>query len=298
VRTEESLEQMLALFDGNPDPVVADAENHLEASTLRPLFRPRYLDEPIGLRGIAILDGVRQIILDAQLDYRCSQFDFGHSGKNADVDIGRVGSFPHLTHCFGYRPRQHDVPVPARIVEIGARQNEDVVDGVLHLPGIPQDDVDQLRALLRRHVRNLTEHTTRAEQGGEAVLDLVRDHPIEGAQPLLTLGDVLVGEEEEVRHRRLLDDGHRAVEARSARHQLALLARLVDLVHRPRKEREEDPAEEFVLLQDLVGIEALLVTELAELHRLGDDGHVDSHFGGRILDIVRDALQQERDVVE
>ena len=87
----------------------------------------------------------------------------------------------------------------------------------------------------------------------------MRDHPIECAQPFFPLGDVLVGEQQKVGHRRLLDDCHCAIESGPARHQLGLLARLGNRLDGSGKELEQNPAEEFILLEDLVGVEALPV---------------------------------------
>src|SRR6266566_8107377 len=109
---------------------------------------------------------------------------------------------------------------------------------------------------------------------------------------------MLIGEQQKVSHRRLLDDRHRAIQARSARHQLTLPARLRDVLDSRREELEQNAAKKLVFLEDLVGVEPLLVTQLAELHRLGYDWHVDADLGGRILHVVGDAVNQQRDVIE
>ena len=40
------------------------------------------------------------------------------------------------------------------------------------------------------------------------------------------------------------------------------------------------------------------MAERAELHGLGDDGHVDADLGGRILHVIGDPVDEEWDVIE
>jgi hypothetical protein len=108
----------------------------------------------------------------------------------------------------------------------------------------------------------------------------------------------LIGEHQEVRHRRLLDDRHGAKQPAGAGHQLAALAGLVDLLGRHREEVEENPAEDLVLLQNLVGVESLLVAKRAQLHRFRDDGRVEADDRRRILGIVGDSIDEQRDVIQ
>ena len=83
-----------------------------------------------------------------------------------------------------------------------------------------------------------------------------------------------------------------------AGHQLAAAARLLDLFRRAEKKVKEDAAEDLVLLENLVGVEPLFMAQRAELSRFGHDRHVDADLRGRILDVVGDAVDQQRDVVE
>src|SRR5436853_4586977 len=83
-----------------------------------------------------------------------------------------------------------------------------------------------------------------------------------------------------------------------ARQQLLTRTRNVDIVRGARQERVENAAEQLVLLQELVLVETLRVAQLPELHGLGDDRDVTSHREGRILQIVSDAVDEQRHVVE
>jgi hypothetical protein len=73
---------------------------------------------------------------------------------------------------------------------------------------------------------------------------------------------------------------------------------LVDRVDDRREVREQDAAEDLVLLEHLVGVEALRVTQRTELHRLGHHRRVGVHRVCRILDVVGDAGEEERHVIE
>ena len=79
---------------------------------------------------------------------------------------------------------------------------------------------------------------------------------------------------------------------------LGSAARLIDLIDSLREKREEHAAEQLIFLEQLVCIEALHVPQLAQLHRLRDDGRVSSHFFRWILDVVGDAVDKHRYMVE
>ena len=77
---KKPLEKILSFVDGHSDAVVADAHHDLTFTGFGRLFRARYLDESLRLGGIRVLDRVRQIILDAELDHRGAHLDVWHSG--------------------------------------------------------------------------------------------------------------------------------------------------------------------------------------------------------------------------
>src|SRR6476469_2569866 len=101
-----------------------------------------------------------------------------------------------------------------------------------------------------------------------------------------------------MRHRRLLDDRHGPEQSARTRHQLASVARFVNLSGNVGKEVEEDAAKDLILLENLVRVEALFVAESAEFHGFGHDNHIHADLCGGILDIVGYAVDEERYMVE
>src|SRR5437868_6273905 len=79
---------------------------------------------------------------------------------------------------------------------------------------------------------------------------------------------------------------------------LGSAAWLIDLIDSLREKGEEHAAEQLIFLEQLVCIEALDVPQLAQLHRLRDDRRVSRHFFRRILDVVGNAVDEQRYVVE
>src|SRR5688572_3213536 len=65
-----------------------------------------------------------------------------------------------------------------------------------------------------------------------------------------------------------------------------------------RREVEHDPAENLILLQNLVRIKSLGQTQCAQLHGFRNNRHVGADFFGWITDVVRDALYQNGHVIQ
>jgi hypothetical protein len=189
------------------------------------------------------------------------------------------------------------VALVARVVEVHARELEQIVERGAHAVDVARDDPRHAAPLGLGQLQR-REHLRGAAGGPHAVAELVRQRSVEGAQPLVALAQPLRHPLQVLRRRRLLDQRHRVEDAVRADEQLAARALLRDVVDDLAQEREEDPAEDLVLLEHLVGVEALLVPQGAELHGLGHDHGVAGDRPRRILDVVGDAGQQERDVVE
>src|SRR5438270_2546766 len=101
-----------------------------------------------------------------------------------------------------------------------------------------------------------------------------------------------------MRRRGLLNDRYRVKYAMRALQKLGSAAWFIDLIDSFREKREEHAAEQLIFLEQLVRIEALDVPQLAQLHRLRDDRRVSRHFFRRILDVVGNAVDKNRYVVE
>src|SRR5688572_5492096 len=80
--------------------------------------------------------------------------------------------------------------------------------------------------------------------------------------------------------------------------QLALRAWLRYPVGGFSEERKENSTEDLVFLENLVDVEALSVAKRTELHRLGNNGHIGADFVYRVLQVISDALNQKRYVIE
>ena len=83
------------------------------------------------------------------------------------------------------------------------------------------------------------------------------ERAIEASQSLLALVEAALYQAQVVGQSRLLNECYRQKEAVSAREKLSPAARLIDLVDDAGQEREENPAKDLVLLQQLVLVEAL-----------------------------------------
>ena len=138
----------------------------------------------------------------------------------------------------------------------------------------------------------------RAESCADAVAQLVRERAVEGAEALLALGYLRAREHEELRGRGLLDHGDRLKQARRARHELGARALGFDVFDGFREKLKQDAAEDLVLFEQLVLVEPLRVAQRAELHRLGDHRCFGKHRAGGVFDVVRDAEDEQRDVVD
>src|SRR5688572_11310824 len=132
----------------------------------------------------------------------------------------------------------------------------------------------------------------------DLVLELVRDRAIERPEPPFPLSHSGADAAQVLRHRRLLDQRDRPVEAVRAHKQLTARAGLLEVLDDPRQEGEQDAAEDLVLLLDLVAVETLRVAQVAELHRLRDDWNVADDLVRRVLEVVGDPEHQHRHVVE
>ena len=96
----------------------------------------------------------------------------------------------------------------------------------------------------------------------------------------------------------MLDDVDGLEESLVAGGELAAGAGLVDLIDRAGEKGEDDGAEELELFEDFVLVESLGVAEFAEGHRFGDDVAVAGDGGGGAFEVVGDAADQDRHVVE
>ena len=130
------------------------------------------------------------------------------------------------------------------------------------------------------------------------ISQLVTERAVKAAQTLLALIQPLLDQAEIVGQRRLLNESDRQKEAVRARQQLAPAAWLFYVIDHAREKREENAAEDLVLLEHLVFVESLREPELAQLHRLGDDGHFGQDHSLRILNVVGDSQYQKRHVIE
>src|SRR3954469_22858600 len=83
----ESLEEVLSLVRRHSDSVVSDAQDQLALAGDLLLLDGADLDEPVAPRGLGVLERVRQVVLDAELDDRGVDLDLGNVGVDADVDL-------------------------------------------------------------------------------------------------------------------------------------------------------------------------------------------------------------------
>src|SRR5687768_6437410 len=138
----------------------------------------------------------------------------------------------------------------------------------------------------------------RATYRADAILELVRNHAVEAAQPVLALVDRLARQPEKMRHRRLpyhLDGVSDALPANEEVTAIALDSRLLrDIVEKG----EDDSAQNLELLQDLVSIESLLVTERAQLHRFWSNGIFGVEIRARAPEVGGDAFNEKRHVIQ
>src|SRR5688572_2933431 len=100
-----------------------------------------------------------------------------------------------------------------------------------------------------------------AANGADPVFELVGDHPVEPPQSVLALIDGLARQSEEVSHRRLADHLDRVRDPLPAHEEVAAVAFDPRLFGDVVEERKHDAAQYLELLEDLVRIETLLVTE-------------------------------------
>src|SRR4051812_26179682 len=98
--------------------------------------------------------------------------------------------------------------------------------------------------------------------------------------------------------RGFLDERDGAKEALSTYEQFALGAGLRHRIGLLREVIEEDAAENFMFLENFVGIEPLRVSERPQLHRLADHRHVHADLRRRILEVARDPIDEQRHVIE
>jgi hypothetical protein len=101
-----------------------------------------------------------------------------------------------------------------------------------------------------------------------------------------------------VAHGRLSNQLDRLRGALPAREYLPSRNVLRELLGSLREKIEDDLSEHLVLLEELVDVKTLGVTERAELHCLGDDRSLGVNIPLRTREISRDALDQERNVVQ
>ena len=80
--------------------------------------------------------------------------------------------------------------------------------------------------------------------------------------------------------------------------QLAVAAALLHGVGLARRKVEEHATQNLVFLEDLVRIETLLQAQRAQLHCLRDHRHVAGDFVDRISDVIGNAVEENRNVIE
>ena len=79
---------------------------------------------------------------------------------------------------------------------------------------------------------------------------------------------------------------------------LGSAARLVDLIDRLREKRKEHTTEQLIFLEELIRVEALQISQLTQLHRLRHDRSVRRDFFSRVLDVIGNAIDQKRNMVQ
>ena len=122
--------------------------------------------------------------------------------------------------------------------------------------------------------------------------------PIEFAESVLTLVD-LGGEQAEVMtDSRLPNQLDRLRRALPARQEVSPGNVFLDVLRSVRQKVEDDLSEHLVFLEKLICVEALGVPECAQLHCLGNDGSLGGHIPFRALDVSRDALDEQRHVID
>jgi PAS domain S-box-containing protein len=298
VRAVELVEQAAAGGRRHPEPVVGDADDELPA----PLRRhaepqlPRDLHPPLRGGRVGVLDRVREVVRQAQLHRGRVHLHRRQVLGDPHGDAARLGRRAELPRRLRGGPREEHVALLAR-VGVEARQRLQVVEHLLEPFGVLGDHALEAPALCVVEPR-LREQPRGPADGADAVLELVRHHPVEAAQALLAFAHPLAREAEEVRQRRLADELRGVRDALPAGGDLARPDAGRQGVELLVEEREQDRAQDLVLLEDLVGVEPLGVPERAELHRLGGDGRLGVDVLARPLEVVGDPVDEERHVVQ
>ena len=97
-------------------------------------------------------------------------------------------------------------------------------------------------------------------------------------------------------HGRLPNELHRLAQALPAYEKVTSGKIAGDRFGRVGQEREYDRAEHLIFLEQLVGVEALRMSESTKLHCFGDHGRLCIDVALRALEISGDSFDEERDV--
>ena len=152
------------------------------------LDRGRDRHPAIRLRLIGILDSIRDIIHQAELDDRGVDFELGQIVGDANFDAFGFGRVLQLANRFAGRLGEHDVAAVSRI-GLGARQGLEVRQHALQGLRIPRDYFVELLPVARRDPF-LGKGSRCSRDRAHVVLQFVGDGSIEFSQPVLPLVDL------------------------------------------------------------------------------------------------------------
>src|SRR6185437_9087590 len=150
----EPLEQPVALRFRHSQSVVRNLDHHFRVAVSQCLQGAAHLDPRVMLRWIAVLDGVRDEVGEAQLDRGRGDFHVREIVTEPQCYALRCRHLAQLASNFRCCARQPHVPVLSRV---GAhhRELEQIVEDSLHTADITDNYRRELATLLVLEIRDL-----------------------------------------------------------------------------------------------------------------------------------------------
>src|SRR6185437_1489119 len=183
-----------------------------------------HLDPRVMLRWIAVLDGVRDEVGEAQLDRGRGDFHVREIVTEPQCYALRCRHLAQLASNFRCCARQPHVPVLSR-VGANHRELEQIVEDSLHTADITDNYRRELATLLVLEIRDL-ENLPGPKTCTDAISKFMCERAIERSEAFFTLCNPVRHQLQELRRGSLLDQRHRVEDALRACHEL--FARALD----------------------------------------------------------------------